>query len=566
MLRRALKVARVRLAADKDEPLYPLLHRGIDKMSLLVREMQRATHADPTKCNVIVCVPAKPFPTPRTNFDDLETALAASHPADAAAWSVQKWADVWSILEELQRWQHDSHRLEAVARLHTDVASDLVGLWPWCSVRILCVAERMLLDSIDFAEQRVASLRSLAECRRQQQLWGSAKDAVETALDLFKRLHGDGKVDAAPIAVSRLALNELSSDVESERRAATDGIDDDLVSQLEHASDVAFAIKHRCMDLGLLSNPAESTTLRRLELDCTAVIIKLRHVMEQSVSRALRREIIVPETQALYDRFSVFVHECADEPEWAALLATILADPTHPAFHATTDCRALHFAHIGSIGSREWHFRGCRPKGFEPSSDAADVVSSSMDACKELSDVRDFLVREGLAAVKTPDNHGMLKALVFGALKYGECKEEAFPFSANTELRLQAKLTDSNIGALVKAKDDPASPLHVRPPVSLRSLRRTSLDTWLVGTCRRCTMRSCDAKRLLPLRNALPSPTGSMPQSSCATKRSTSALVGSSISMRLAPVRAVQPHSSASGSRGLDLTRRFSTTLTYRCA
>ena len=180
--------------------------------------------------------------------------------------------------------------------------------------------------------------------------------------------------------------------------------------------------------------------------------------------------------------------------------------------------------------------------------------------------MRDFLMREGLAAVKTPDNHGMLKALVFGALKYGECKEEAFPFTANTELRLQAKLTESNLSALVKAKDDPASSLHVCPPVSLRALRSTSLDTWLAGSYRRFTMRSCDAKRLLPLRNALPSPTGSRPQSSCATKQSTLARLGSSISMRLAPVRAEQPHSSASGSRGLDSTRRFSPTWTYRCA
>jgi hypothetical protein len=576
MLRRALKAARVRLAADKDEPLYPLLNRAIDKVSLLVREMQRATNAnptnaDPTKCDVIVCVPAKPFPTLGSNFGDLEAALAASRPADAAAWSVQKWADVWPVLEGLQRWQQETHLLEAVARLHTDVAAELVGLWPWCSARILCAVEQMLLDSFDGAEQRVASLCSLAKCRRQQQLWSSATDAVSMALGLFKRLHGDGKVDPAPVAAARLALGELSSDVESERRAAMDGIDDDIVSQLEHASDVAFAIKHRCMDLALISNVADSTTLRRLELDCAAVVIKVRHVMEQSVRRAVQREIIVPETQAMYDRFSVFVHECADEPEWAALLATILADPTHPAFHATTNRTALHFVYIGSIGAGEWHFWGCRPKGYAPSSDAADVVSSSMAACKEkeLRDVQDFLVREGLAAVKMPDMHGMLKALVFGALKYGECKEKdvaSFPFTVNTELQLQGKLTDSNLSALVNAKDDPANPLHVRPPVLPRSLRSICLDAWLAASCRHCTMRSCDANRSLPLRNALPSPIGSRPQSGCVTKRSTLALVSSSISTWLAPACAAQPRSSASGSRGLDLTRRFSTTWTYRCA
>jgi hypothetical protein len=471
MLRRALKVARVHLAADKDVPLYPLLHRAIEKVSLLVREMQGATYADPAKCEVIVCVPTKPIPVHGTSFGDVEAALAAARPADAAAWSVQKWADVWSILEQLQQWQNETDRLKAVAQLHMVVASELLTMWPWCSAQILSVTEQMLLDNFDCVELRLASLRSLAACHSRQQLWASADDKVEMALDLFERLHGHGNADAAPVAAARSELRELRERARSERRAATDGIDNDVVSQLEHSTDVVFAIKQNCMNLGILSNAADSTTLRRVELDCAAVIIKLRHVMEQSVRRVVQRKIIEPETQALYDRFAVFIHDCVDEAEWAALLATILADPAHPAFHATADRMALHFAHLGSD---EWHFWGCRPvrpNGYEPSLDAAGVVSSSMVALKELSEVHVFLLRQGLAAVKTPDMHGILKALVFGALKYsgsGDRKAEAslFPFTANTELRLQEKLTDSSLGALSKAKDDAASSLHVRPPLA----------------------------------------------------------------------------------------------------
>ena len=52
---------------------------------------------------------------------------------------------------------------------------------------------------------------------------------------------------------------------------------------------MALTIKQRCMELA--GAAADAGAMQQLQMELMAVIIKLRHVMEQAVHRALVREV-----------------------------------------------------------------------------------------------------------------------------------------------------------------------------------------------------------------------------------------------------------------------------------